>query len=196
MKMLEEEEKVTCKRGQTVGVSSVLLLLCPVVVCRHAPRTQCSLYITGCSSARQAGAAGTAKSAPLPLARCPTYTRHSAAGGWHDRPCAIAVGLQPHRNSGTCPVVTVRAPKLALWACLWSPLTAPAAAAGARGGARGVAYADLAVMAATSAARSLTFFSMPSPSWKRTKRRIEIFSPIAAIASFTACSTVLELSIR
>lgn len=61
---------------------------------------------------------------------------------------------------------------------------------------RGVAYADLAVMAATSAARSLTFFSMPSPSWKRTKRRIEIFSPIAAIASFTACSTVLELSMR
>mmetsp|Transcript_35615 Transcript_35615/g.90076 ORF Transcript_35615/g.90076 Transcript_35615/m.90076 type:complete len:206 (-) Transcript_35615:432-1049(-) len=60
---------------------------------------------------------------------------------------------------------------------------------------RQAAYA-LPVAAATSAARLDTFFSMPSPSWNLTKRRTLIFSPMAATASLTACSTVLEPSMR
>src|SRR6185369_2002315 len=42
---------------------------------------------------------------------------------------------------------------------------------------------------ATSAARSSFFFSMPSPTWYRVNRRMEMFSPILAMASVTTSWT-------
>jgi len=42
---------------------------------------------------------------------------------------------------------------------------------------------------ATSAARSSFFFSMPSPTWYRVNRRMEMFSPILATASVTTSWT-------
>ena len=51
------------------------------------------------------------------------------------------------------------------------------------------------VWAATSAAKSSLRFSIPSPRLYRVKRRMEIFSPISAVASFTSSSTVLLVSL-
>mmetsp|Transcript_10466 Transcript_10466/g.29279 ORF Transcript_10466/g.29279 Transcript_10466/m.29279 type:complete len:241 (+) Transcript_10466:517-1239(+) len=51
------------------------------------------------------------------------------------------------------------------------------------------------VWASTSAAKSSSRFSMPSPRLYLTKRRMEIFSPISAVASLMSSSTVLEVSL-
>mmetsp|Transcript_26692 Transcript_26692/g.79291 ORF Transcript_26692/g.79291 Transcript_26692/m.79291 type:complete len:276 (-) Transcript_26692:756-1583(-) len=56
------------------------------------------------------------------------------------------------------------------------------------------ALALACVCSATSAAKSVDFFSMPSPSWYLTKRRICTFSPVAAIVSLTISPTVLVVS--
>lgn len=45
---------------------------------------------------------------------------------------------------------------------------------------------------ATSVAKSSFFFSRPSPSSKRAKRRILMFSPIFAMSSCWSCSIVLS----
>src|SRR5690606_32034036 len=49
--------------------------------------------------------------------------------------------------------------------------------------ASAAAYEDRPACAATSAAKSVFFFSRPSPSSNRTKRRTRMFSPIFATSS-------------
>mmetsp|Transcript_80601 Transcript_80601/g.209495 ORF Transcript_80601/g.209495 Transcript_80601/m.209495 type:complete len:252 (-) Transcript_80601:874-1629(-) len=102
------------------------------------------------------------------------------------------------RSSFTWPAETATAFFSALGSSVFSALGSSLGFSGSLGFSSGAAFGSalyLASSASTPAAKSASFFSRPSPRFKRRKRRITRFSPSLEMRSLRTSCTVLSSSL-